>query len=177
MTDIPSTSSASTNVTDVTESVKTLGWSGATSTEQSTEGVTPRPTHKPDRSQERVETRNREFAIDAARLANDLHCQDVMVLDVRGLSDLTDYLIIGTGTSARQIRGVGDDIEKLASQVELARYGRELDGEGEQPTTWLVLDFVDVVVHLFEAATRGHYDLEMLWGDAPRVTWRREAKA
>jgi ribosome-associated protein len=115
--------------------------------------------------------RIRRFVVEAARLANDLHCRDGLVLDIRGLSDVTDYLLIATGTSDRQILSVGRDIEELAEQYGLSRFGRNVDG----PTTWLVLDFVDVVVHLFDANARAYYDLEMMWGDAGRVSWRRGA--
>lgn len=111
----------------------------------------------------------RSFTIDAARLMRDLHCLDVVIFDVQGLSDVTDHIIIASGTSDRQIRSVGQDVEELAEQMGLPKFGHDVDS----PTTWLVLDFVDVVVHLFEPATRTHYDLEMMWDDAPRVAWQR----
>jgi ribosome-associated protein len=111
----------------------------------------------------------RRFAVDAARLLGDHHCEDVLILDVRGASDLTDYIIIASGTSDRQILAVSGHVEQEATTHGMARYGREIDA----PATWLVLDFVDVIVHLFEPQTRAHYDLEMLWGDAPKVEWQR----
>jgi len=111
----------------------------------------------------------RRIAIDAARLLNDSHFQDVLLLDVRGLSEITDYVLIASGTSDRQIKSVGGDVEDLAKDAGFDRYGRDVD----EDNTWLVLDFVDVIVHLFEPATRAHYDLEMMWGDAPQVEWRR----
>lgn len=111
----------------------------------------------------------RRFAMEAARLLDDLHCDDVLLLDVRGLSDVTDYVLIASGTSDRQIKSVGRDIEKLGGQWGLVRFGRDAD----EATTWLVIDFVDCVVHLFEPTARAFYDLEMMWGDAPRVDWRR----
>ena len=109
------------------------------------------------------------MAIDAACLLNDSHFQDVLLLDVCGLSDITDYVLIASGTSDRQIKSVGGDVEDLAKEAGFERYGRDADDDN----TWLVLDFVDVIVHLFEPATRAHYDLEMMWGDAPQVEWRR----
>lgn len=111
----------------------------------------------------------REFAIEAARLMADRHCEEILVLDVRGLSQLTDYVLIATGTSDRQMKSVGSEIAELGRTHGLRRYGSERDDSSR----WIVLDFVDVMVHLFEPATRGHYDLEMLWGDAPKVKWRR----
>ena len=109
------------------------------------------------------------FAVEAARLLHDRHCADVLLLDVRGLSDVTDYILIGSGTSDRQMVSVGQELEDLAKLSDLARFGREVD----LPTTWLVLDFVDVVVHLFDPPVRAHYDLEMMWGDAAKVPWQR----
>jgi ribosome-associated protein len=111
----------------------------------------------------------RTFALEAARTCHDLHCEEVLVLDVRGLSQITDYILIASGTSDRQIRSVAHDLEKLGAEHGLKRFGSERD----ERTLWVVVDFVDVVVHLFEPATRGHYDLEMLWGDAVQVKWRR----
>lgn len=111
----------------------------------------------------------RRFVIEAARLLSDRHCEDIRIFDVRGLSQLTDYIVIATGTSDRQMKSVGSEVADMAREQGLSRYGTERDGS----TTWVVLDFVHVMVHLFEPATRAHYDLEMLWGDAPTVEWRR----
>jgi len=110
----------------------------------------------------------RRFAVECAKLLSDLHCEDVLVLDVRGLCEITDYILIASGTSDRQIKSVSDDLEDLAEEHGFARFGRDSDAA----TTWMVVDFVDVVAHLFEPMTRAHYDLEMMWGDAPIVHWR-----
>ena len=112
-----------------------------------------------------------EFAVAAARLLADSHCDDVLVFDVRDISQITNFLVIATGTSDRQLKGVGKYVSDLAGEHHLDRFGTEQD----DATKWLVLDFVDVMVHLFEPATRAHYDLEMLWGDAPQINWRRES--
>ena len=110
------------------------------------------------------------FAKEAARILGDTHCEDVTMLDVGGVSQLCKYVVIGTGTSDRQMKSVGDDVELVAKKdYGLMRYGQERDPS----VTWLVLDFGDVMVHLFEPATRAHYDLEMLWGDVPKVEWKR----
>ncbi len=113
----------------------------------------------------------RAFLIEASRLLADLHCEDILLFDVQGLSDLTDYIVIATGTSDRQIKGVASQVCDLAAEHGFERFGSERDAD----STWLVLDFVDSIVHLFEPAARAHYDLEMLWGDAPRINWRRES--
>ena len=110
-----------------------------------------------------------QLAIEAAHLCADRHCENVLIFDLRGLSDVTDFILIASGTSDRQIKAVADEISDLAKQqYNVDRFGTEVDGS----TNWLVLDFVDVVIHLFDPATRAHYDLEMMWDDAPRVDWQ-----
>lgn len=114
----------------------------------------------------------RAFAIDAARLLADNKCEDVMLLDVSGLSQLSDYIIIASGTSDRQMRSSGDDLGEVGAKHGWTAFRSHADDR----TTWIVVDFVDVVAHIFEPNTRAHYDLEMLWADAPRVEWERSAK-
>lgn len=133
-------------------------------------GLAEPPADRQDHRHEAGDDATRDFAIEAARLLRDRHCEDIVVFDVRGLSQLTDYVIIGTGTSDRQMKAVGSEVADLAKQRGVTRFGSERD----ESSTWIVLDFVDVMLHLFEPATRGHYDLEMMWGDAPQVPWRRQ---
>ena len=109
------------------------------------------------------------FATDIARLCHDLHCTDVLVLDVRGLSQVTDFLVVASGTSDRQMHSVLDHSLETGEQSGFAAIRTNIDSR----SVWLVADFVDVVLHLFEPQTRAYYDLEMLWGDAPRVEWER----
>ena len=111
----------------------------------------------------------RTFAVEAARLIADSKCRDVVVLDVGGLSPVTQFIVIGTGTSDRQMRSTADDVAAYGKGHGYRRYGAEAD----DAATWIVADFVEVVVHLFEPSTRGFYDLEMLWGDATPVSWHR----
>ncbi|MEX2215497.1 MAG: ribosome silencing factor [Phycisphaeraceae bacterium] len=126
-------------------------------------------TPKPRKRSKPAAEEGRKFAIEAARLMRDLHCEHIDIFDVRGKSDVMDFLLIGSGTSDRQMRSVADDLVKLGKQHKLQAFGRHVDG----PTTWVVIDLVDVVIHLFEPQTRAFYDLEMLWGDAPKVEWER----
>ena len=111
----------------------------------------------------------RAFAIDAARLLSDDRCEDIVVLDVSGVSQVTDFIVVASGTSDRQMRGSADDVKKLAEARGFPVFRHSVDAR----TTWYVLDSVDVVTHVFEPNTRSHYDLEMLWGDVPRVEWER----
>lgn len=113
-----------------------------------------------------------ELAVRLAREADATACEDVSILDVRGLSPVTNYFVIATGSSARQLRSVADSIKKVANE-----YGeRPLGMEGLDDARWVLLDFVDVVVHIFAPTSRAHYDLELLWGDAPRVDWAENGR-
>ena len=111
----------------------------------------------------------RVFAIAAARMLSDDRCEDIVVLDVSEVSQVTDFVIIASGTSDRQMRGSVEDVKKLAVESGYPVFRQSVDDR----TTWCVLDCVDVVIHVFEPNTRSHYDLEMLWDDAPRVDWER----
>lgn len=111
------------------------------------------------------EQKAKGFALEAAKVAVDRHCQDVLVLDLRDISPATDYFVIATGTSDRQMRTVCDDISDAARKQGFERFGRA----GYEQAKWILLDFVDVVVHLFSRSYREYYDLELLWGDAQRI--------
>ena len=115
----------------------------------------------------------RQFAIEAARLAANTRCHNVVVLDVRGISPVTDYMILATGTSGRQMRSVCDDLAEWAGE----RGIRALNEDGLEGQSWMLIDFVDVVVHVFNTESRSFYDLDSLWGDAQRVEWNGAAAA
>lgn len=112
---------------------------------------------------------SRAFAIDAARMLRDDKCEEVVLLDVRELGQVSDFIIIASGTSDRQMRSVAKNAEDLGAKSGFNVYRREVDDRA----TWIIADFVDVVVHLFEPNTRSTYDLENLWADAPRIRWER----
>lgn len=112
----------------------------------------------------------RQFSIEAARLLSDDKCEDLLVLDLRGRSQVTDYFVIATGTSDRQIHSAAEHVAELSEEHGLGLYRSNLR---EARASWLVLDLVDVVVHVFTPEARLYYDLEMLWGDAARVEWQR----
>jgi ribosome-associated protein len=107
----------------------------------------------------------RAFAVAVARLARDAQSADVDVLDLRQLSNLADYFVIGTSRSDRQARAVLDAIADHAKSLGRAPLAPPNDMSG----AWMLADYVDVVVHLFDDEHRGYYDLDGLWGDAPRV--------
>ncbi len=114
----------------------------------------------------------RKFAIDVAKLAAATRCTNVVVLDLRGVSPITDFFVLATGTSARQMRTVCDDAAEFGGQNGF----RALTQSGVEGETWMLIDFVDVVVHVFNGEARLFYDLESLWGDAPRVEWQETPK-
>jgi len=105
------------------------------------------------------------FAVAAAKLAGERHCTDTVVLDLRKVTELTDYFVILTGTSDRQMRSVADDIAEYGKKHGYPLFGRA----GYEQGHWVLLDFVDVVVHVFDSHARQYYDLEMLWGDAKKL--------
>ena len=107
----------------------------------------------------------RKFAILAAQSLTADKCTDVVVLEVDGRSPVTGFIVIGSGTSARQMRGSLGSIEDVAEECGTSVFHITEDNSA----TWLLADFVDVVVHLFEPNARAHYDLEGLWSMCDRV--------
>lgn len=101
----------------------------------------------------------------AARAALDKRATDLVVLDVRGVSSVADYFLVCSGTSATHVETISDAI-----RAELKSEGiRPLHVEGVAESGWVLLDYGDVLVHVFLEDTRAYYALERLWGDAPAV--------
>jgi ribosome-associated protein len=101
----------------------------------------------------------------AGELALERKAIDVIVLDLRGISTATDYFVIASGTSDIQVRSIAENVAE-----ELKKDGhRPGHIEGKSGGTWVLLDYIDFVVHVFHGAARDFYQLENLWGDAPRV--------
>ncbi len=101
----------------------------------------------------------------AAEAAEGKHAEEVVVLDLRGQTLVTDYFVICTGTSRVQIRAIVSGI--IEALGDLSRGGI---GEGDEHAQWVLLDYGDVVVHVFGPEARSFYRLERLWGDARVVT-------
>lgn len=122
----------------------------------------PRPTRvaRPDAD---------KLPIEIARLLSDTRCTDVIILDVRGLIDVQDFIVIASGTSERQIRAVSHQIKDLVEAHGQFVYRTSADSDAR----WIVIDCVDVVVHLLEPNERSFRDFESMWGDAPRLAWER----
>jgi ribosome-associated protein len=112
-------------------------------------------------------TDTRDLACLAARAAASKQGEAVGVLDVRDLITITDYFVIASGTTDRQIGTIADEVAKSLKQQGASPVRRE----GEPATGWMLLDFVDFVVHVFRSEERDFYRLENLWADAPVVDW------
>jgi ribosome-associated protein len=96
---------------------------------------------------------------------DDLKARQVVILDLRGLYDATDFFIIASGTSDAHVRGIADSVmEKMGRQGVRTHHV-----EGLNTGRWVLLDYVDFVIHLFHPETRSFYQLERLWGDAPEL--------
>ncbi|MFN0136022.1 MAG: ribosome silencing factor [Phycisphaerae bacterium] len=109
----------------------------------------------------------RDFAIGVARVAADNKTADLVVLDLRGISSLADFFVVGTGTSGRQMHAVIDRIEDFARTMSR----KPFKVSDSASSSWILADYVDVVIHLFDDQHRTYYDLDGLWGDAPRLEW------
>jgi ribosome-associated protein len=106
------------------------------------------------------------LALAAARVADETRGVDIRVLDLRELTPVVDYFVIVTGSSRRQMHAMADEIEKAVKQE---FHDLKRGGEGYEEGRWIVLDYGNVMVHLFDPEARGYWDLEGLWSDAPRV--------
>lgn len=111
---------------------------------------------------------SRELAIHAARAAADLKASDVIVLDVGDVLAITGYFVIASGSNPRQVRAIVDDVEAKV-KASLGRAPLRVEGVREQQ--WTLIDYGDVVVHVFLDSVREFYEIERLYRDAPRVEW------
>lgn len=106
----------------------------------------------------------------AARIAADYKGRDILVLDLRSCTPMFDFFVIATGTSRRQIHTLAEEID-----AGLRAEGDERIGiEGYEASKWVVQDYGDVLVHIFDPDTRDYYKLEELWADAPKIDWEAE---
>jgi ribosome-associated protein len=110
----------------------------------------------------------RALAVLAARIAQSRNAQDIVVLNLEGVSPVTDFFVIFTSASDRQMRAVAEEIMDEAAKLGAKAY----NASGMETGKWILLDFVDVVVHVFDEEHRKFYDLELIWGDAPHIRWR-----
>ena len=108
-------------------------------------------------------------ALLAAQLCMDNKAANVMVLDLHGVTEMTDYFVIASGTSDKHVRGIAEHV-----MADLAADGiTAVAVEGLEQGRWVVIDFMDFVVHVFHPSLREYYQLERLWGDAPALALTR----
>ena len=109
---------------------------------------------------------SRSKALFIAKIAQDKKAHDIVILDMRKISNITDFFIICSGKSTRQVKAIADYLLQ-----KLKEFGHKVwHIEGYQYAFWVLLDCSDVIVHLFHTSTREFYDLERLWGDAPQIS-------
>jgi ribosome-associated protein len=103
-----------------------------------------------------------------AHLADERKADDIVVLDVGDLAFFTGYFVIATGRNERQIDAIAAGIRS-----QMKKLGRPIVGvEGDAASGWILIDLAEAIVHLFSPDARAMYDLELLWGQAPRIDWR-----
>ena len=107
-----------------------------------------------------------EFALALAAAALEKKALDLVILDMRGLIDFSDYFVLCTARNTRQVRAIAEEVKMVAKQ-QLATHAVGI--EGMDACRWVLVDFSDVVVHVFDGPMRGFYDLDGLWRDAPKL--------
>lgn len=122
---------------------------------------------------EHLDKTSLELAMICARTALDGKAEDLAVLDVRNLTYFTDYFVIMSGRSTRHVQGLAENIEKELSAKRITPKNSEGLREGQ----WVLLDFGDVIVHIFYSEARAFYDLDGLWHDALRVDIQADSAA
>jgi ribosome-associated protein len=106
-------------------------------------------------------------AITCAEIADEKKAQDIVVLDISKLTFIAEYFVICTGINERQLQAIADEIKAKLKKRSIQNIGIE----GYNEAKWILMDYGDVIVHLFSKEMRSFYELELLWGDAPKVTW------
>ena len=105
-------------------------------------------------------------AIEAAKTANSKKAKDTLILELKNLSTFTDYFVICSGESSIQVKTIAEAIEEKFSKNKIFLLGRE----GLSSARWILLDYGDVVIHIFNEESRAYYELEKFWLDAPRIS-------
>lgn len=107
----------------------------------------------------------KDRAIQIANILDNKKAEDVKVLHIGELTSIGDYFIVATGTSTTQVKALSDEVDRVLSLegLEPKRI------EGQNGSTWILMDYYDVIVHIFQTETREFYQLEKLWADAPQI--------
>jgi ribosome-associated protein len=110
-----------------------------------------------------------KLAQKAAQICQEYRANDVVLLDLRGVTDMADFFIVASGTSDTHVRSVGEHLAEEMKKVGFPVYHMEGATQGR----WVLLDFVDFVVHIFHPTLRDFYQLERLWSDAESIPIER----
>ena len=113
---------------------------------------------------EKLNLNSRERALKCAELAFDKKAFDIRALDISKVSSIADFMVIVSGSSDRQVQAIADSV-----RLGLKKYGKVNDVEGESEGKWVVMDYGDVLVHVFHDPIRSYYDLDGLWSMAPEL--------
>lgn len=106
-----------------------------------------------------------EIARECLKIASDKKAQKPVIFELKGLTDIANYFVICNGTSSRQIKSIADSITEVLTKKGVSALHYEVD----TGYSWVVLDYIDVIVHIFNEDTRNYYRLEQLWGDAKKI--------
>jgi ribosome-associated protein len=112
---------------------------------------------------------SKDLAVRIARLADEKQADRIVILDVGQAIQVADYFVICDGQNRRHLKVIAEHVARELKKEDFYRMG----GSPLADDQWVLLDFGPVVLHAFSPRARGHYDLENLWGDCRRVTWRR----
>ena len=114
----------------------------------------------------------RQLALLAAEVCDEKKAKDIIVLDVRKITSISDYFIVCSTSNERQARAIAEDL-----RMRLKEMGkREMGVEGLEDARWVLQDFGDIVLHIFHESQREFYDIEGLWADAKQVRWKKPSK-
>ena len=113
----------------------------------------------------------KELAMACAQAADNIQAEDIRVLDLRGVSSLTDFMVLCSGNSLPHLRAVMRDVER---EIIEKHDVRAVNSEGNADSRWVVLDYIDVMVHVMHAELREVYGLEDLWAEGEELEWNPE---
>lgn len=110
---------------------------------------------------------SKDLAFEIARIIDDYQGTDIVMLDLRGVTDITEFFVIATGRNNRAVDAIVDEIENRLRPADIRAFAIE----GREDNVWDLMDFGNVIVHVFQPEAREFYRLERLWGDAPRIDY------
>ena len=114
----------------------------------------------------------RQLALIAAEICDDKKAKDIVILDVRKVTTISDYFVVCSTSNERQARAIAEDLRLRMRELGKA----ELGVEGMKDGRWVLQDFADIVLHVFHESQREFYDIEGLWADAKQVRWKKPGR-